>query len=140
MSQEIVNMYIPISGAIISIIAFIWRLSNKYSKIEHSIIVIQNDIDNNKKSIDSNINIINIHENKLDIITNNINNMSNVMVLKSDLTRLETEMLHLKDTIDDIKSTLRDSIKLNTTQYQELSQKLGLIIGQYSEIKDYVRK
>ena len=140
MDKELINIIIVIGTVVTGIIGFIWRLSNKYSKIEHSIIVMQNDINNNKKSIDGNINVINTHENKLDIITNNINNMSNVMVLKSDLTRLETEMLHLKDTIDDIKSTLRDSIKLNTTQYQELSQKLGLIIGQYSEIKDYVRK
>ena len=133
-------MFIAVSGVIVSIIAFIWRLSNKYYNIESDINIIKNEIENTKRNVISNSTSVNSHENKIDIITTNIQNMNNVMVLKSDLTKLDTEMIHLKNTIDDIKSTLRDSIKLNTTQYQELSQKLGLIIGQYSEIKDYIKK
>ncbi len=140
MGQEYINMFIAVSGVIVSIIAFIWRLSNKYYNIESDINIIKNEIENTKRNVVSNSTSVNSHENKIDIITTNIQNMNNVMVLKSDLTKLDTEMIHLKNTIDDIKSTLRDSIKLNTTQYQELSQKLGLIIGQYSEIKDYIKK
>ena len=140
MGQEYINMFIAVSGVIVSIIAFIWRLSNKYYNIESDINIIKNEIENTKRNVISNSTSVNSHENKIDIITTNIQNMNNVMVLKSDLTKLDTEMIHLKNTIDDIKSTLRDSIKLNTTQYQELSQKLGLIIGQYSEIKDYIKK
>ena len=139
MGQEYINMFIAVSGVIVSIIAFIWRLSNKYYNIESDINIIKNEIENTKRNVVSNSTSVNSHENKIDIITTNIQNMNNVMVLKSDLTKLDTEMIHLKNTIDDIKSTLRDSIKLNTTQYQELSQKLGLIIGQYSEIKDYIK-
>lgn len=140
MGQEYINMFIAVSGVIVSIIAFIWRLSNKYYNIESDINIIKNEIENTKRNVVANSTSVNSHENKIDIITTNIQNMNNVMVLKSDLTKLDTEIIHLKNTIDDIKSTLRDSIKLNTTQYQELSQKLGLIIGQYSEIKDYIKK
>ena len=140
MNQEYISLIIAIGGVITSILIFIWRLSNKYHTIEHTIAVIKTDVEGAKKQIETNSTSVNSHENKIDIITTNIQNMNNVMVLKSDLTKLDTEMIHLKNTIDDIKSTLRDSIKLNTTQYQELSQKLGLIIGQYSEIKDYIKK
>lgn len=140
MSQEFINLFIAVSGVIVSIIAFIWRLSNKYTNIESNIVLMKAELDDVKKNI-NNINLrVNANENRMDILTTNINNITNVMVLKSDLTRLETEMTHLKDTIDDIKTTLRDSIKLNTVQYQEVSQKLGQIIGQYSEIKDFVKK
>lgn len=140
MGQEFINLFIAVSGVIVSIIAFIWRLSNKYTNIESNIVLMKAELDDVKKNI-NNINLrVNANENRMDILTTNINNMTNVMVLKSDLTRLETEMTHLKDTIDDIKTTLRDSIKLNTVQYQEVSQKLGQIIGQYSEIKDFVKK
>ena len=140
MGQEFINLFIAVSGVIVSIIAFIWRLSNKYYNVESDINIIKNEIENTKRNVVANSTAVNSHENKIDIISTNIQNMNNVMVLKSDLTKLDTEMIHLKNTIDDIKSTLRDSIKLNTTQYQELSQKLGLIIGQYSEIKDYIKK
>lgn len=140
MGQEFINLFIAVSGVIVSIIAFIWRLSNKYTNTESNIVLMKAELDDVKKNTNS-INLrVNAHENRMDILTTNINNMTNVMVLKSDLTRLETEMTHLKDTIDDIKTTLRDSIKLNTVQYQEVSQKLGQIIGQYSEIKDFVKK
>lgn len=140
MGQEFINLFIAVSGVIVSIIAFIWRLSNKYTNTESNIVLMKAELDDVKKNTNS-INLrVNAHENRMDILTTNINNMTNVMVLKSDLTRLETEMTHLKDTIDDIKITLRDSIKLNTVQYQEVSQKLGQIIGQYSEIKDFVKK
>ena len=140
MSQEFINLFIAVSGVIVSIIAFIWRLSNKYTNIENNIVLIKAELEDTKKNVNSVNSRVNANENRMDILTTNINNMTNVMVLKSDLTRLETEMTHLKDTIDDIKTTLRDSIKLNTVQYQEVSQKLGLIIGQYSEIKDFVKK
>jgi predicted nucleic acid-binding Zn-ribbon protein len=140
MGQEFINLFIAVSGVIVSIIAFIWRLSNKYTNIENNIVLIKAELEDTKKNVNSINSRVNANENRMDILTTNINNMTNVMVLKSDLTRLETEMTHLKDTIDDIKTTLRDSIKLNTVQYQEVSQKLGLIIGQYSEIKDFVKK
>ena len=140
MGQEFINLFIAVSGVIVSIIAFIWRLSNKYTNIESNIVLIKAELEDTKKNVNSINSRVNANENRMDILTTNINNMTNVMVLKSDLTRLETEMTHLKDTIDDIKTTLRDSIKLNTVQYQEVSQKLGQIIGQYSEIKDFVKK
>lgn len=140
MGQEFINLFIAVSGVIVSIIAFIWRLSNKYTNIESNIVLMKAELEDTKKNVNSINSRVNANENRMDILTTNINNMTNVMVLKSDLTRLETEMTHLKDTIDDIKTTLRDSIKLNTVQYQEVSQKLGLIIGQYSEIKDFVKK
>ena len=140
MNQEYISLIIAIGGVITSILIFIWRLSNKYHTIEHTIAVIKTDVEGAKKQIETNSTSINTQENKLNTVSTNIANMSSVMVFKSDLTRLETEMLHLKDNIDDIKLTLRDSIKLTTTQYQELSQKLGLIIGQYNEIKEYVKK
>ena len=140
MGQEFINLFIAVSGVIVSIIAFIWRLSNKYTNTESNIVLMKAELDDVKKNINNINSRVNANENRMDILTTNINNMTNVMVLKSDLTRLETEMTHLKDTIDDIKTTLRDSIKLNTVQYQEVSQKLGQIIGQYSEIKDFVKK
>ena len=51
MGQEYINMFIAVSGVIVSIIAFIWRLSNKYYNIESDINIIKNEIENTKRNV-----------------------------------------------------------------------------------------
>ena len=73
MGQEFINLFIAVSGVIVSIIAFIWRLSNKYTNIESNIVLMKAELDDVKKNI-NNINLrVNAHENRMDILTTNIN-------------------------------------------------------------------
>lgn len=139
MDKELINFIIVIGTVITGIIGFVWKLSNRYANIEIELKSIIKDKEVIEKEVELLRSTLSAHNNQMSIIQNTINSITSSMVLKTDITRLETEMNHLKSTIDDIKDTLRESIRTNTVQYQELSQKLGLIMGQYSEIKEYVK-
>lgn len=139
MDKELINFIIVIGTVVTGIIGFIWKLSNRYTNIEIELKSIIKDKEVIEKEVELLRSTLSTHNNQMSIIQNTISNITSSMVLKTDITRLETEMNHLKSTIDDIKDTLRESIRTNTVQYQELSQKLGLIMGQYNEIKEYVK-
>ena len=139
MDKELINFIIVIGSVLSGIIGFIWKLSSKYSHIDMELKSVIKDKEVKERLIDILRTAVATHNNQMSVIQNTINNITSSMVLKTDITRLETEMNHLKSTIDDIKVTLRESIKTNTNQFQELSQKLGLIMGQYGEIKEYVK-
>lgn len=54
MNQEYISLIIAVGGVITSILIFVWRLSNKYHTIEHSIAVIKTDIESAKRQIETN--------------------------------------------------------------------------------------
>lgn len=137
--MQITPELVGMTGSIIGLVGWLYKLSGKYYAAIHQIENDKSDILVLQKTIADLMEKVGGQASRLLTIENNFHNLKDNMVVKSDITRLEAEMDHLKSNVHDIKHTLKDFMLLTTTQYQDISRHIGKIEGLYSELKDLLK-